>query len=59
MLKKMEEIKSRTMKYFTVSLSLNLNERICYDESENSIQFIIGDLLRRNYKIFQNYSQYL
>lgn len=47
------------MKYFSVSMSLNLNERISYDESENSIQFIIGDLLRRNYKIFQNYYTYL
>ena len=58
-LEKMEEAKSRTMKYLTQSLSLNLNDRVSYDDSENSIQFLVGDLLRRNYRIFQNYYQYL
>lgn len=47
------------MKYFSVSLSVNLNERVSYNESENSVQFIIGDLLRRNYSIFQDYYRYV
>lgn len=46
------------MKYFTQSLSVNLNDRITYDDTENSIQFLIGDILRRNYKIFQNAQEY-
>jgi len=52
---KIEEIKSSYIQFMTQSLSQNLNDRIEYDNKENSIMFIIGDMLRRNYKIFKNY----
>jgi hypothetical protein len=54
----MEEIKSSMTKFFTQSLSLGLTDRFCYDESENSLQFLIGDALRRNFKIFQQAQAY-
>ena len=56
---KIEEIKSSYIQFMTQSLSQNLNDRIEYDNKENSIMFIIGDMLRRNYKIFKNYYQYI
>ena len=32
-----------------------MNELVSHDDKQNSAQFIIGDMLRRNYKIMQNY----
>ena len=32
-----------------------MSERVVCDSKEHSTQFIIGDMLRRNYKIFQDY----
>lgn len=53
LLAKIDEIKKDFIKYFSQSLSVNLNQKISYENSENSGLFIIGDILRRNYKIYQ------
>lgn len=58
LLARIDEIRRDFTKYFSQSLSVNLNEKIRYEESENSGLFIIGDILRRNFKIYQQYHKY-
>lgn len=39
-------------------MSLKLCEKINCDLGENSVQFLLGDAIRRNYKIFKQYQNY-
>lgn len=57
-LERIENCKSELLWYFNHHLSLNSNERIRFEDQEYSLQFIIGDSLKRNCKIFQQYSNY-
>ena len=49
-------MKLRLVKFFSQSLSLKMTDR--REDNANSIQYLIGDTIRRNYKIFQNYNNF-
>ena len=53
-----ENMKARLLQYLTQSLSLNLNDKVTISGNECSIQFLLGDMLRRNARILNETQKY-
>ena len=57
MLEELEQMKLRMVKFFSQSLSAKLTDKVD-DSCSNSVQFLIGDSIRRNYRIFKHYEEF-
>jgi hypothetical protein len=49
---KVEQSKNRLIQYFTQSLSLSLSDRVQFEGNECSLQYLLGDMFRRNLRLF-------
>lgn len=52
-----EVLKEKFINYFGNHLKINLNHKVKIDGNEASVQFVIGDMLKRNFRIMLNYHQ--
>lgn len=55
MMQKYEETKETFVNYFGNHLKINLNKKVKIESGQASVQYVIGDMLRRNFNIMCNY----
>jgi hypothetical protein len=56
-MEKYEELKGEFVNYFGNHLKISMNKKLKIEESECSVQFMIGDMLKRNFNIMHGYQK--
>jgi hypothetical protein len=56
-MEKYDEVKERFLNYFGNHLKLNLSKKVKADDTEQSVQYLIGDMLKRNFNLLSNYQR--
>ena len=57
MMGKYEELKEEFVNYFGNHLKISMNKKLKIEENECSVQFMIGDMLKRNFNIMYGYQK--
>ena len=57
MMQKYEVLKEEFVNYFGNHLKISMNKKLKIDETECSVQFMIGDMLKRNFNIMYGYQK--
>ena len=56
-MQKYEVLKEEFVNYFGNHLKISMNKKLKIDETECSVQFMIGDMLKRNFNIMYGYQK--
>jgi hypothetical protein len=57
MMEKYEELKEEFVNYFGNHLKISMSRKLKIEDSECSVQFLIGDMLKRNFNIMYGYQK--